>query len=165
MKRRKHDRDRAQRNTRWPQPNIVSSNFPHETVHPARPGVIGTCTLGKPKSITGQTAEWTAWQFTYKASRVRSASEDAGCLRPCYTERLRSGGKQQHDSGVAITEHTVVLHARDDAQRSSSGDCTELSRTQWCISVAQVVLGVRAGCWYQIRSDAAVLTEATISGT
>ena len=30
-------------------------------------GVIDTRTLGKPKSFTGQTAEWTARQFTFKA--------------------------------------------------------------------------------------------------
>ena len=30
-------------------------------------GVIDTRTLGKPKSFTGQTAEWTTWQFTFKA--------------------------------------------------------------------------------------------------
>ena len=29
--------------------------------------VIDTRTLGKPKSFTGQTAEWTTWQFTFKA--------------------------------------------------------------------------------------------------
>ena len=30
-------------------------------------GVIDTRTLGEPKSFTGQTAEWTTWQFTMKA--------------------------------------------------------------------------------------------------
>ena len=30
-------------------------------------GVIGTRTLGKPKSFTGQTSEWTPWQFTFNA--------------------------------------------------------------------------------------------------
>ena len=30
-------------------------------------GVIDTRTLGKPKSFTGQTAEWTTWKFTFKA--------------------------------------------------------------------------------------------------
>ena len=30
-------------------------------------GVIDTRTLGKPKSFTGQTAEWTTWLFTFKA--------------------------------------------------------------------------------------------------
>ena len=30
-------------------------------------GVIDTRTLGKPESYTGQTAEWTTWQFTFKA--------------------------------------------------------------------------------------------------
>ena len=31
------------------------------------PGVIDTRTLGKPKSFSGQTSEWTTWQFTFKA--------------------------------------------------------------------------------------------------
>ena len=31
------------------------------------PGIIDTCTLGKPKSFSGQTSEWTTWQFTFKA--------------------------------------------------------------------------------------------------
>ena len=31
------------------------------------PGVIDTRTLGKPKSFSGQTSEWTSWQFTFKA--------------------------------------------------------------------------------------------------
>ena len=56
-------------------------------------GVIDTRTLGKPKSFTCQTAEWTTWQFTFKAL-VRSASEDEGSLRRCYTERLRASGQQ-----------------------------------------------------------------------
>ena len=30
-------------------------------------GVIDTRTLGKPKTFTGQPAEWTTWQFTFKA--------------------------------------------------------------------------------------------------
>ena len=30
-------------------------------------GVIDTRMLGKPKSFTGQAAEWTTWQFTFKA--------------------------------------------------------------------------------------------------
>ena len=30
-------------------------------------GVIDMCTLGKPKTSTGQPAEWTNWQFTFKA--------------------------------------------------------------------------------------------------
>ena len=30
-------------------------------------GVIGTRTLGKPKTFTGQPSEWTTWQFTFKA--------------------------------------------------------------------------------------------------
>ena len=30
-------------------------------------GVIDTRTLGKPKTITGQTSEWTTWQFTCMA--------------------------------------------------------------------------------------------------
>ena len=50
------------------------------------------------------------------------------------------------------TKHTVVLHARDDARRSSSGDCTELSSRQWCRSVAQVALGVRT--WRCVRYGA-----------
>ena len=40
--------------------------------------------------------------------------------------------------------------------------CTELSGGHWCRSVAQVPLGIRAGCWYQIRSDVAISAEATI---
>ena len=33
--------------------------------------VIDTRTLGKAKSFTGQSSEWTTWQFTFKRSRVR----------------------------------------------------------------------------------------------
>ena len=33
----------------------------------ASAGVIDTRTLDKPKSFTRQTAEWTTWQFTFKA--------------------------------------------------------------------------------------------------
>ena len=55
----------------------------------------------------------------------------------------------------------VQRRLEGDAQRSSSGDCTGLSRGHWCRSVSQVALATRARCWYQIRSDA-VTTEATI---
>ena len=36
-------------------------------VHTTPPGVIDTRTLGKPKSFSGETSEWTTWQFTFKA--------------------------------------------------------------------------------------------------
>ena len=53
-------------------------------------GVIDTRTLGKPKSFTGQTAEWTNNMAIHvQGIRVRSASEDEGSLRPCHTERFR----------------------------------------------------------------------------
>ena len=34
--------------------------------------------------------------------------------------------------GVAVTDHAVVLHASDNAQRPRSGDCAELSSGHWC---------------------------------
>ena len=57
-------------------------------------GVIDTRTLGKPKSFTGQTAKWDNVAIHVQGMRVRSASEDAGSLRPRYTERLRACGQQ-----------------------------------------------------------------------
>ena len=38
-------------------------------------GVIDTRTLGKPKTFNGQPAEWTTWQFTFRALRVRRTQE------------------------------------------------------------------------------------------
>ena len=61
-------RDRGQRNSRWQQPNNVSSCYSSgDCATSTSAGVIDTRTLGKPKSFIGQTAEWTTWQFTFKA--------------------------------------------------------------------------------------------------
>ena len=51
-------------------------------------GVIGTSTLGWSNSRMDNVA------VHVQGIRVRSASEDEGCLRPCYTVRLRACGQQ-----------------------------------------------------------------------
>ena len=62
MKPCRQDNDKVQRNRR------SSSSYPQEAVHlHPTTGVIDTRTLGKPKTFTGQPAEWTTWQFTFKA--------------------------------------------------------------------------------------------------
>ena len=68
MKPCRQGRDRAQRNSRWQQPNNVSSCYSSgDGATSTSAGVIDTRTLGNPKSFIGQTAEWTTWQFTFKA--------------------------------------------------------------------------------------------------
>ena len=83
------NRNRAQRNSRWQQPNNVSSSYPQETVQPARQQEPSTRTLGKPKSFTGQTAEWTTWHFTFKAFAFAAHPKMKEVFDPCHTERLR----------------------------------------------------------------------------
>ena len=64
----RQDNDKVQQNRRWQRPNNVSSSYPQEAVHLSpSTGVIDTRTPGKPKTFTGQPAEWTTWQFTFKA--------------------------------------------------------------------------------------------------
>ena len=117
-------------------------------------GVIDTRTLGKPKSFTGQTAEWTTWQFTFKAFAcaahpkikeffhlaTRKGSEPV--VNSDMTAELQSQSKQLHYMLVMIPSYQVLEIVR--------------------MGVAYVALGIRAGCWYQIRSDVAVTAEATI---
>ena len=68
MKPCKHDRDRAQRNTRWQQPNNVSTSYPQETVQPAWTQESSTNALLANRSRSlGQTAEWTTCQIKFKA--------------------------------------------------------------------------------------------------
>ena len=68
MKPCRQDNDKVQRDRRWQRPKNLSSSYPQEAVHPPpSTGVIDTRTLGKPKTFTGQPAEWTTWQFTFKA--------------------------------------------------------------------------------------------------
>ena len=64
----RQDNDRVQRNRRWQQPKKrIQPLFSGTGASTTAPGVIDTRTLGKPKSFTGQTSEWTTWQFTFKA--------------------------------------------------------------------------------------------------
>ena len=67
MKPCRQDNDKVQRNKRWQRPNNVSSSYPQEAVHLPSQQESSTRTLGKPKTFTGQPAEWTTWQFTFKA--------------------------------------------------------------------------------------------------
>ena len=50
-------------------------------------GLIDTRTLGRPESFTGQTAEWTTWQFTFNA--LARAGHPERSLRPCYKKRAQ----------------------------------------------------------------------------
>ena len=56
------------------------------------PGVIDTRTLGKPKSFSGLTLEWTTWQFTFKAfvcavhPKIVNASDITGELQSLSTQ-------------------------------------------------------------------------------
>ena len=77
----------------------------------ASAGVIDARTLGKPKCFTGQTA------FA-RAAHPR--------MKEVFDLATRKGPDPVVNSdmtaGVAVTEHTAVLHSRDDAQRSSSAE-------------------------------------------
>ena len=66
MKLCRQDNDKVQRNRRWERPNNVSSRNLQEAVHLPRQLESSTRALGKPKTFTGQPAEWTTWQFTFK---------------------------------------------------------------------------------------------------
>ena len=66
MKLCRQDNDKVQRNRRWERPNNVSSSYPQEAVHLPRDLESSTRALGKPKTFTGQPAEWSTWQFTFK---------------------------------------------------------------------------------------------------
>ena len=58
-------------------------------------GVIDTRTLGKLKTFTGQPAEWTTWQFTFKASACATRARMRDVFdRVIDTERLRSCDQQ-----------------------------------------------------------------------
>ena len=83
-------------------------------------GVIDTSTLG-----TGQPAEWTTWQFTFKAFACATHAR----MRDVFELATRKGSDLviNSDMTVELQSYTVVLHAGDDAQRPSSGDCSELS--------------------------------------
>ena len=97
-----------------------------------------------------------------QGNRVCSASEDERSFRLGNAERRWSGQCKWHHGRVAVTEHTVVLYAGDYAERSSSGDCSELSWRYWCRSVAQVALGTRTWSGYQIRSNVAISAEEKV---
>ena len=72
---------------------------------------------------------------------IRGASED----EIVFDLATRKGSdlvvNSDMDSGVAITKYTVVLHTRDDAQRSSFGDCAELPQ------------GIGAELWRQLLRE------------
>ena len=108
-------------------------------------GVIDARTLGKPKSFTGQAAEWTTWQFTLKAFAcaahpkmkevcdlaTRKGSE--AVVNSDMTAELQSLSTQLYYMLVMMLSNQAVEN------------CSELFRREWCRNVAQVGLGVRAG--------------------
>ena len=65
-------------------------------------GVIDTRTLGKPKMFTGQPAEWTTWQFTFKAFACATHSR----MRGVFELATRKGS-----GAVVNSEVTVELQS------------------------------------------------------
>ena len=105
-------------------------------------GVIDTRTHGKPKSVTGQTAEWTTWQFTFKAFACAAHPK----MKEVFDLSTRKGADLVVNSDMTvelqlfITQlyYVLVMMPSDQAQeivRNSPERC-------WYRSVAQVALGV-----------------------
>ena len=65
-------------------------------------GVLDTRTLGKPKTFTGQPAEWTTWQFTFKAFACATHAR----MRDVFELATRKGSNL-----VINSDMTVVLQS------------------------------------------------------
>ena len=91
------------------------------------PGVIDTRTLVKPKSFSGQTSEWTTWQFTFKAFACAVHPK----MKEVFDLATRKGADPVNASDITgelqSLSTQLYSNAGDDAERSSSGDCSELS--------------------------------------
>ena len=145
MKRCKHDRDRAQRNTRWQQPNNVSNTYPQETgTSSTSAGVIDTRTLGKPKSFTGLTAEWTTWQFTFKAFACAAHPK----MKDVFDLATRKGSDPVVNSDMTTELQSLSTQLYHMLVMTLSDQALEIVRNSpeghRCRSVAQVALGARA---------------------
>ena len=138
MKPRRHDNDKVQRNRRWQRPDNESSSYPQEAVH--RPSQLESSTRALLESRS--------------RSRVshRNGQPDNSRLRHSRVRRIE----------LQSLSTQLLLHVGDDAQRPSSGNCSELSRRSCCRSVAQVALGVLTWRLYQVRSNVAIAVEETV---
>ena len=61
-------------------------------------GVIDTRTLGKPKTFDGQPAEWTTWQFTFKAFACATHAR----MRDVFELATRKGSDPVIDSDMTV---------------------------------------------------------------
>ena len=117
-KRCKHDRDRAQRNTRWRQPNSVSNNYPQETVHPARQQESSIHTLLASRSRSQ--VKLRNGQRGISRSRRSRVQRMRGCKKS--STLLHGKAQTLWSTAELLSLSTAVLRARDEAQRTSSGD-------------------------------------------
>ena len=76
---------------------LVSSSYPQEAPCPST-GVIDTSTLGKPKTFTGQPAEWTTWQITFKASACATHAR----MRDVFELATRKGSDPVINSDMTV---------------------------------------------------------------
>ena len=108
------------------------------------PGVIDTRTLGKPKSFSGQTSEWTTWQFTFKAFACAVHPK----MKEVFDLATRKGADPANASDITgelqslstQLSFLLVTMLSDQAQEIVR---TSLEGIDWCRSVAQVSLGIR----------------------
>ena len=115
-------------------------------------GVIDTRTLGKPKSFTGQTAEWTTWQFTFTAFACAAHPKmnevfDLATLKGLEAV-VNSDMIAELQSRSTQLYYMLVMMLSDQAlvivRNSSEGNGAEV----WRKLLWEYEPGV--GCWYQI---------------
>ena len=120
------------------------------------PGVIDTRTLGKPKSFSGQTSEWTTWQFTFKvfACAVRPKMKEVFDADPVNASDI-TGEKQS----LSTQLYYMLVMMLSDQTREIVRNSPEGIGGR---SVAQVTLGLRTWSGYQMRSNVAISAEETV---
>ena len=127
--------------------NNVSSSYPQEAVHLHRQKESHrhAHTWQAPKTFTGQPAEWTTWQFTFKAFACATHSR----MRDVFESATRKGSDLVVNSDMTPEVQSLSTQLFYMLVMMLSDQAVEIVRR----SVVQVALGVRAWRWYQIRSN------------
>ena len=154
--------DKVQRNRRWQRTNNVSSSYTQESVHLLRQLESSTRARGKPKAFTGEPAEWTTWQLTFKAfacathARMRDVFELATrkgsdlVINSDMTVELQSLSTQLYYMLVMMLSDQALEIVRNSPEGVGAEVCHKL------------VWGERTWRWYHVRSNVAIAVEETV---
>ena len=112
-------------------------------------GVFDTRTMGKPKTFTGQPAEWTTWQFTFKAFACATHARKRGVLELA----TRKGSDPVINSDMTVELQSLSAQLHSMLVMMLSDQALEIVRNS--------PEGVGAGVWRKLPWECMALVSGT----